>query len=262
MANEPLLFVHGWATDSWVWEEASRDYPERAVKVDLPGHGGAATWDEATLMPAVKEIEERLKPFARNKVIGVGWSLGSMALIASLGVLKDAFKALVLIGSTPCFVEKEDFPWGQPKALVKRMIMDMKKDPGGTVDRFYSLNFTEEEKKTKAAVAMMERYVYPGPISCDGVVPGCFPSFKYDEITKALEALYMTDLRENLKAIDIPVLLVHGRQDSICPIGAGEYMSHRIRGARLEVIDNAGHAPHVTEPELFKTTLNDFIAKL
>jgi pimeloyl-[acyl-carrier protein] methyl ester esterase len=262
MAKEPLLFVHGWATDSRVWDEAAKDLGERAVKVDLPGHGGAITWDEPSLLPAVKEIKERLKPLGRSKAIGVGWSLGSMALIASLTDLKDTFKALVLVGATPCFVEKEDFPWGQSKALVKRMILDMKKDPAATVDRFYSLNFTEDEKKTKAGRSMMERYAYPGPISCIGAVPGCFPSFKYDEITKALEALYMTDLREDLKAIDIPVLLVHGAEDSICPIGAAEYMGHRIRNAKLEVVDGAGHAPHVTAPELFNKILHEFLSRL
>ncbi|OGP15630.1 MAG: hypothetical protein A2052_07125 [Deltaproteobacteria bacterium GWA2_54_12] len=262
MAKEPLLFVHGWATDSWVWKEVAKGFEERAAMVDLPGHGGTITWDEPSLLPAVKEIKERLKPFGRTKAIGVGWSLGSMALIASLADLKDSFKALVLVGATPCFVEKEDFPWGQPKALVKRMIMDMKKDPAATVDRFYSLNFTEDEKKTRAGRSMMERYSYPGPISCEGEVPGCFPSFKYDELTKALEALYMTDLRENLKSIDIPVLLVHGEEDSICPVGAAEYMGHRIRNAKLEVVDGAGHAPHITEPELFNKILHEFLARL
>lgn len=262
MAKEPLLFVHGWATDSRVWDEVANGFEERSVMVDLPGHGGAAAWDEPSLLPAIKEIKERLKPFGRTKAIGVGWSLGSMTLIASLADLKDSFKALVLVGATPCFVEKEDFPWGQPKALVKRMIMDMKKDPAATVDRFYSLNFTEEEKKTKAGRSMMERYSYPGPISCEGKVLGCFPSFKYDEITKALEALYMADLREDLKAIDIPVLLVHGEEDSICPVGAAEYMGHRIRNAKLEVVDGAGHAPHVTAPELFKKMLHEFLARL
>lgn len=262
MAKEPLLFVHGWATDSWVWNEAASGFGERSVKVDLPGHGGTITWDEPSLLPAVKEIKERLKPFGRTKAIGVGWSLGSMALVASLAELKDTFKALVLVGATPCFVEKEDFPWGQPKALVKRMIMDMKKDPAATVDRFYGLNFTEDEKKTKAGRSMMERYAYPGPISCEGEIPGCFPSFKYDEITKALEALYMIDLRENLKAIEIPVLLVHGEEDSICPIGAAEYMGHRIRNAKLEVVGGAGHAPHVTSPELFNKILHEFLSRL
>jgi len=260
--DEPLLFVHGWATDSWTWNEASKGYGERAVMVDLPGHGGSGRWDEPSLKPAVLEIKERLKTVGRAKAVGVGWSLGSMALVASLSGMKDYFRALVLVGATPCFVEKEDFPWGQPKALVKRMIMDMKKDPGAALDRFYCLNFTEEEKKMKAAASMVERYAFPGPISCEGEVPGCFPSFKYDEITKALEALYMTDLREELKAIDIPVLLIHGEEDGVCPVGAAEYMGHRIRNARLEVFEKAGHAPHITEPELFQRTVNDFLATL
>jgi pimeloyl-[acyl-carrier protein] methyl ester esterase len=260
--DEPLFFVHGWATDSWTWKEAAKGYEERATMVDLPGHGGPGTWDEPSLRPAVLEIKERLKSIGRKKAVGVGWSLGSMALVAALSELKESFRALVLVGATPCFVEKEDFPWGQPKALVKRMIMDMKKDPGAALDRFYGLNFTEEEKKTKAAASMVQRYAFPGPISCEGDVPGCFPSFKYDGITKALEALYLTDLREELKAIDIPVLLVHGEEDAVCPVGAAEYMGHRIRNARLEVFGKAGHAPHVTEPELFQRTVNDFLARL
>jgi len=262
MADSPLIFVPGWATDSLVWEEAAKGYDERAARVDLPGHGGLMKWDEPTLTPAVRGIKDALRPLGRTKAIGVGWSLGSMALIASLAEIKDSFRALVLVGSTPCFVEKEDFPWGQPKALVKRMILDMRKDPAPAVSRFYGLNFTDEERKTPAAVKMMERYAFPGPVICEGATPGCFPAFKYEEITKALEALYMTDLREELKTIDIPVLLVHGRGDYICPIGAAEYMGSRIKGARLEVIEDAGHAPHITRPELFNTILRDFLAGL
>ena len=262
MADSPLIFVHGWATDSLVWEEAAKGYGERAARVDLPGHGGPVKWDEPTLTPAIRAIKEALKPLGRTKAIGVGWSLGSMALVASLSEIRDSFRALVLVGSTPCFVEKEDFPWGQPKALVKRMIMDMKKEPAPTLERFYRLNFTEEEQKTSVAMKMTDRYAFPGPVTCEGTVPGCYPAFKYEEITKALEALYMTDLREELKAIDIPVLLVHGRLDSICPIGAAEYMGSRIKGAKLEIIESAGHAPHITRPELFNTILRDLLAGL
>ena len=262
MADTPLIFVHGWATDKWVWEEAGRGLSETAININLPGHGGQLPWDEPSLLPAIREIKEGLRPLGRTKAIGVGWSLGSMALINGLSDFKESFKALVLVGSTPCFVEKEDFPWGQPKALVKRMLMDMKKEPAPTLERFYRLNFTEEEQKTSATMKMMDRYAFPGPVTCEGTVPGCFPAFRYEEMTKALEALYMTDLREELKTIDIPVLLVHGRLDSICPVGAAEYMGSRIKGAKLEIIESAGHAPHITRPELFNKMLHEFLATL
>lgn len=261
MAKGPLVFVHGWATDKWVWEAVAKEHGE-SLNIDLPGHGGKGAWSEPTLQPAMDAIKEGLKTFGRRKPIGVGWSLGAMALMALQAQHKDAFSALVLVGSTPCFVEKDDFPWGQSKALVKRMIMDIKKDPASTVDRFYGLNFTEDERKLKSARTMMERYAYPGPISCEGEVPGCFPSFRYEEITKALEALYLTDLRDSLKEINVPTLLVHGEDDSICPLGAAQYTGHRIRDARLEVFGKTGHAPHVTSTELFRSTLNNFIARL
>jgi len=262
MADAPLVFVHGWATDSHVWEEASRGLGERAIKVNLPGHGGDNKWDEASFAPAIREIREKLRPLERDKAVGIGWSLGAMALMAALAEMKESFNALVLVGATPCFVEKDGFPWGQSKALVKRMIMEMKKDPATTLDRFYCLNFTQEEKKTAGAQSLLKRYAFPGPVNCEGPTPGCFPSFDYAGITRALEALYMADLRETLKAIDIPVLLVHGRLDNICPVGAAEYMGSRIKKARLEVFGDAGHAPQVTKPELFRETLQDFLARL
>ncbi|HAO92941.1 MAG TPA: hypothetical protein DCR11_03440 [Deltaproteobacteria bacterium] len=257
MSADRLIFVHGWATDSHVWQDVAREFS--SVLVDLPGHGGKRGWDEATLAPAAGEVSERMKGL-EGEAIGVGWSLGSQALMTAS--LKQRFRALILVGSTPCFVEKDDFHWGQSKALVKRMILDMKKDPASTVDRFYALNFTAEEAGSPEARAFIERYRYPGPISCEGDIPGCFPTFKYDEVTRALEALYLTDLRKEITAIDIPVLLVHGNNDAVCPVGAAEYMAHRIKGARLEVFEGAGHAPFITERERFITVLKRFLGSI
>ncbi|HEY4706614.1 MAG TPA: alpha/beta fold hydrolase [Thermodesulfobacteriota bacterium] len=258
--SSDLVFVHGWATDSGAWEGIAKEFAG-SISIDLPGHGGQLGWDESTLKPAIDEIAGRVKG-AKKGLIGVGWSLGSQALIAARPLLKERLRALVLVGSTPCFVEREDFHWAQSKALVKRMIMDMRKDPAATVDSFYSLNFTSNEAATDEAKAFVSRYKYPGPISCEGDLPGCFPKFRYGEITKALEALYTIDLREDIKTIDVPVLLVHGRGDSICPVGAAEYMASRMKRARLEAFDGAGHAPFLTRRDAFISVLKDFMKRL
>lgn len=263
MDKDTLLFVHGWATDSWVFEDLAaklsggRDF----INVSLPGHGGKERWDEPTITPAVKEVYGHIKKL-KSKAVGIGWSLGAQALIASAAQFKGRFKALILVGATPCFTSKDDFPFGQSKALVKRMIMDMKKDPAGTLKRFYGLNFTEEELKTEGAKKFLERYKYPGPVVCETDVPGCSPIFRYDEMTTALEALYNTDLRQYLGLMDMPVLVIHGSSDSVCPVEAGRSLASSIKDALIEVFEGAGHAPFVTAPDRFLSTVHRFIEAL
>lgn len=261
---DTLLLIHGWATDDFVWEGAANALggDKNIVNLLLPGHGGTQKWDAPTLSPAVKEVEGSISALPDGSVIGVGWSLGAEVLLASLGILKKKFKALVLVGATPCFVEKDDFPWGQPRPLVKRMILDMKKDPAATVDRFYGLNFTGAEHESEDAKRLIERYRYPGPVDCSREVPGCFPLFDYGGIIMALEALYRTDLREALGLIDTPALIVHGGKDGVTPVEAGEYLAGNIRGAALEVFKEAGHAPFITEAERFNKAVRNFIERL
>ncbi|MDO8427072.1 MAG: alpha/beta fold hydrolase [Deltaproteobacteria bacterium] len=262
--DEALLFVHGWATDNRVWESiAGALAKERTVyNIDLPGHGGKKIWAGPSLDPAITEVSRYIAALPGKAVVGIGWSLGAQVLIASALREEKKFKALVLAGATPSFVEQKDFPWGQPKALVKRMIMDMKKDPAGTVERFYKLNFTDDEIGLPQVRDFIGRYKYPGPVSCETDEPGCFPVFKYNEITNALEALYNTDLRQSLGGLDIPILLVHGERDAICPVGAAHYLNKNIKSSRLVVFENAGHAPFLTEAERFKDVLKGFLAEI
>lgn len=258
--QETLIFIHGWATDKAVWDAVA---PEIAGKrpflnVSLPGHGGPGAWYEPTLMPA-KEAVLRLLDKESGPYVGVGWSLGAEILISLASQFPSLFKGLILTGATARFCADKEGSYGQSKALVRRMIMDMKRSPAETLQRFYSLNFTPEELATKGARGFIERYRYPGPVECRQTPPGCFPQFKYAEITTALEALYATDLTEDLGEIEAKTLLIHGRRDSVCPIEAGRALASAIKGSKLEVFDGAGHAPFVTEAERFASCAKGFL---
>lgn len=257
---DTILFVHGWATDKSVWAGTINSLEgARAINLNLPGHGGGLKWDEPTLKPATDEISLHTSGLADGSVVGVGWSLGAQALLAIAAEEKKKFKALVLVAATPCFLEKEDFQWGQPRALVKRLILDMKKDAASTVERFYALNFSDAERKTAAAEEFVKRYRFPGPVNCEGETPGCIPVFDYAGITTALEALFNTDLREQLKKVSVPVLLIHGGKDTVTPVGASRFLESRMKVASLTVFEDSGHAPFITEPERFTRTLRGFL---
>lgn len=264
-----FLFIHGWATDSWVWEAQAATLSGGGVSsvgLNLPGHGSPVVWDTPDLAPAIKETEKELEKHPDRSVVGVGWSLGGEVLLGLGPEIKKKLMGIVLVGATPCFVAKDDFPHGQSRALTRRMIMDMKSDPGAATSRFLRLNFTEGELERKEVGEFLDRYRYPGPVECttggEGSPPGCYPLLRYGEVTRALEALYTTDLRGALGDVDVPALVIHGTADSVCPVEAGKYLAENLKDAELKLFEGAGHAPFITEPERFAELVREFTKNL
>jgi proline iminopeptidase len=69
------------------------------------------------------------------------------------------------------------------------------------------------------------------------------------------ESLGEFDLVPHLRAVACPTLIVHGRQDPI-PLASSEAAAAAIPGARLAVLEDAGHVPYVEQPEaLFAAVL-------
>jgi pimeloyl-[acyl-carrier protein] methyl ester esterase len=216
--------------------------------INLPGHGGKRRWDEASLRPAVSEVlslvSEELGP-----VTGIGWSLGAQVLMACAMEAPERFRALVLVGATPSFIQRDGFPWAQKTGVVKRMLMDMKKGPVETLKRFYELNFTAEELKTPGAASFLKLYETPHATDAQ--------SFNHDALTFALKTLMETDLRgQGLVNLSMPTLIIHGKEDSVCPVGAAGYLKENIKTSELKILDGAGHAPFITKPERFRGSTN------
>jgi len=60
------------------------------------------------------------------------------------------------------------------------------------------------------------------------------------------------DQQDSLKALDIPVLIICGSEDILCPLEKHELMHNIIKESTLEVVPNAGHMPTLEQP--IKTT--------
>ncbi|MCK0125938.1 alpha/beta hydrolase [Gelidibacter sp. F2691] len=57
------------------------------------------------------------------------------------------------------------------------------------------------------------------------------------------------DQTETLRGAAIPALILCGREDTLCPVARHELMADLIPGARLEIIEDAGHLPTLEQPE-------------
>lgn len=64
------------------------------------------------------------------------------------------------------------------------------------------------------------------------------------------------DYQNVLKGVDIPTLIMCGRQDVLCPIERHELMHELISGSTLHIVDSAGHLPTLEQPEIVNKALD------
>ncbi|MEE9542905.1 MAG: alpha/beta fold hydrolase [Thermodesulfobacteriota bacterium] len=253
--NKNLLFAHGWATDFSVWSSFIDTLPKDYAisNPNLPGHGrgNATPWASPTLEPGVGSISEILAEIGHGAPpIGIGWSLGAFSLMKAELERPGSFRALILVGATPSFVSNDAFEFGQSRALVKRMILDLKSDPASALEMFYRLNFTASELASSVAKEFLKKY---------GNMRG---EVDLISLANSLDTLYKISIADEISTMNLPVLIVHGSLDSVTPVGAAKYMAGRIKEARIKVIENAGHAPFLTRPEIFNQLTHDFISEI
>ncbi|WP_434051520.1 MAG: alpha/beta fold hydrolase [Roseibium sp.] len=68
------------------------------------------------------------------------------------------------------------------------------------------------------------------------------------------------DQQEALRSVDVPTLILMGREDRLCPLERHELMHALVDRSELKIIEGAGHLPTLEQPEAvnaaFKTWLD------
>jgi len=67
------------------------------------------------------------------------------------------------------------------------------------------------------------------------------------------------DYTEGLSKINVPTLIIVGREDSTRPVADAEFMHSGIRNSRLEIIEDAAHLTNMEQPEIFNKALIEFL---
>jgi pimeloyl-ACP methyl ester carboxylesterase len=86
-----------------------------------------------------------------------------------------------------------------------------------------------------------------------------FLSVEPEGYARCCEALAGWDGREALSRIGAPTLVIAGRDDPTSPPPHGQEIASLVRGAHLEVIDDARHLANVERPEAFNRLLKEHL---
>ena len=66
-------------------------------------------------------------------------------------------------------------------------------------------------------------------------------------------------LKKRIHRVRAPTLVVWGKEDRIVPFVYAKEFARRIEGARVETIEQAGHAPHLERPDAVARLIREFL---
>ncbi|HSN92705.1 MAG TPA: alpha/beta fold hydrolase [Anaeromyxobacteraceae bacterium] len=244
----PAVLVHGWSSSSGVFAEvaAALAGERRVIAPDLRGHGrsgGDGTFGIPDLAGDLALLLERLD---LEGALLLGWSMGAQVALEALPAVAPRLAALALVSGTPRFVAGEGWPHGQPARTVEALAHRLRRDPARAVARFFDDMFVPGElaDPDRARLDALRRAL-PPPHPASALA--------------GLDALARGDQRPRLAAVRVPLLVLHGEADPICPASAARAVAASVAGSRLALWPGVGHAPFLSRPGPFLDLLRGFL---
>jgi pimeloyl-[acyl-carrier protein] methyl ester esterase len=146
----------------------------------------------------------------------LGHSLGGLLAMEQR---PPSCEKLILLSSTARFCAAPDYPCGVEERVLKRMILQFKRNPKAVLDAFFK------------QVHAPDPFSHSAPSSSD-----------QDLLLSGLDYLLKTDLRTQVSRVNLPVLLLHGTADEIIPASASKWLKKQLPTAMLHLFEGGGHA--------------------
>ena len=250
----PLLFLHGLGG---LWQNWLLNFPvfmgaHRCVAIDLPGFGGSdmPAAEDMSIPGMAHTVDAVCREIGLEEPVVIGNSMGGFVGAEMAVSLPTRVAKLVLVAAAGLSTEhlvREPLLAGARAWAVLTARTGVRAEIAVTRPRL-----------RRAALQIVVRYPerLSVPLSMELVrganAPGFIPAF---------DALMRHSFRDNLQRIEIPVLIVWGRNDILVPVEDAEMYEHLIgENARSVIFDDTGHLPMLERPGRFNELLAGFIA--
>jgi len=254
-SGQPIVFHHGWPLSADDWDAQMMYFLSRGYRVvahDRRGHGRSSQTDTGNEMDTyAADMAQLAAHLDLRNAIHVGHSTGGGEVaryVARHGAGRVA-KA-VLIGAVPPIMVKSDKnPGGLPievfdgfrSALVANRAQFFRDVPAGP---FYGFN----RAGAKVSQGVIDNWWRQGMMGGAKAHYDCIKAFSE------------TDFTEDLKSINVPVLIMHGDDDQIVPIADAALLSAKlVKKGTLKVYRGLPHGMCTTHPEVINPDLLAFV---
>ena len=245
----PLLFIHGWSQSDLCWlNQVSGDLADtsRMVTFDLRGHGlsekppGPEYYADGQLW--ADDLAAVIDQTGLEQPILVSWSYGGYVVADYLRAYGDAHIGGINLAGSATILRPPAFDHIGPGLLENAQDMCVP-------DLFVNIAATRRFLRA-CTVNALDPDLWESALCWNMVVPA--------QIRGALIAREI-DSDDVLAALSVPVLVIHGLEDSIVLPSMSRHVVERCPTAVASWYDGIGHMPFVEAQERFDQELMTFV---
>ena len=237
-----IVFSNSLGTNVRLWSKLPELLPKgiRLVRYDKRGHGKSSSplgpYSDTDLAMDAAALLDRL---GVSDCMFVGLSIGGQTAM-NLAIERPDIVRSAVFSNTAAKLGDEEM-W---QSRIDTAVTDgIESIADSVMEKWFSARFRE----TNPEEIREWRAILTGT-SIAGYVGCC-------------EALKTTDLRDKLKCIDKPALVIAGSEDGAALPAVVRDTAMQIAGAEYLEIEGAGHLPPVEQPEVYAKAICGFFAK-
>jgi non-heme chloroperoxidase len=250
----PAVLIHGWPVTSAMWEQQATFLAEHGLRVisyDRRGFGRSGQpWDGYDYDTFAADLNAVMEELDLEGATLVGFSMGGGEVVRYLSKYGSSrVKSAVLLSAvTPYLLKTSDNPEGVDGSVFDGIEEQIRKDRPAFMKEFGAKFFGRTLLKhtvSEPALEWNQQLALMGPPR---------------STLAAAKAWSTTDFREEMAAITIPVLVIHGTGDATVPIDASGRRSAKILpNATLSEYDGEPHGLFLTASDRLNQELLQFI---
>jgi non-heme chloroperoxidase len=253
--GQPIVFSHGWPLSADDWDPQmlfflSKGY--RVIATDRRGHGRSSqTGDGHDMDHYADDLKAVTDHLNLKDAIHVGHSTGGGQVVHFLARHgdKNVAKAAIISAVPPLMVKTPANPLGLPKSVFDDLQAQL---AANRAKFYYDLPAGPFYGFNRPGVKTIEPLIWNW--WRQGMMGGAKAG--YDGIV----AFSQTDFTEDLKKINVPVLVMHSEDDQIVPYQASGPLSAKLlKNGTLKTYKDLPHGMITTQAEVINADLLAFI---
>ncbi len=245
-----IMFAHGFGCDQNMWRYVAPAFEEN-YKVILFDHVGAGNSDLSAFVPKKYEklegyaddIIEIAAALQLKDIIFVGHSVSALMGVIACQKFPGLFKSLILVAPSPSYINDDEYTGGFTRPQIEELLESLDQNHLGWSMAIAPVIMGNPDRK-ELGEELANSFCRTDPAIAKHFA----------------RTTFLSDERDVLSSVNLPVLILQCSEDVIAPQTVGEFVHKQVKGSKLVIMNATGHCPNLSAPEETIEAIKKFLS--